>query len=429
MMQRSFITLFSAALVPAILATPSLAQQKSITWWEHSNPPHNNYSQELVGEWNKKHPDNAVQYDFFAMTPYFKKLSVALSTKSAADMFTVVDSLLPSFTTKDVLAPIHIDWLGYKNLDDMKAAYLPGALDGYIHNGKLYAVPVVSATLSLYINSDHFKEAGLDPEKDYPKTWEDIGRIGQKLVKRQGKTITREGFDFAMHSAQWTMWYMEGLIRQYGGSILDASGTKCTANSDAGVKAMQTRAMYVRKYEISDPTVSVATAALPADDLAKGRVSMFITHAGSVAQFGPAAMQHIKVVPFPQVNPAKPVTVVYGFAIAVNPTIPEAKQKTVHELIRFIIQDPKGWYEKTAYPYPSANFLKLPGLEEARKTRYLDVFVKDISTGSFATRSPQFVEIADAMHRAMERVVLKGDDEKKSLDQACADINDALKQQ
>ena len=101
----------------------------------------------------------------------------------------------------------------------------------------------------------------------------------------------------------------------------------------------------------------------------------------------------------------------------------------VHELIRFIIQDPKGWYEKTAYPYPSANFLKLPGLEEARKTRYLDVFVKDISTGSFATRSPQFVEIADAMHRAMERVVLKGDDEKKSLDQACADINDALKQQ
>ena len=64
-MQRSFIALFSAALVSAILATPSLAQQKSITWWEHSNPPHNNYSQELVGEWNKKHPDNAVQYQIF----------------------------------------------------------------------------------------------------------------------------------------------------------------------------------------------------------------------------------------------------------------------------------------------------------------------------------------------------------------------------
>lgn len=426
-MQRPFVAHLFAGLMSAILTGPVLAQQTSITWWEHSNPPHNNYSQELVADWNKAHPESQVQYDFFAMTPYFKKLSIALSTKSAADMFTVIDTLLPSFTTKNVLAPVHPEWLGYKSLEDMKKAYLPGALEGYIHNGKLYAVPMVSSTFSLYINTDHFKEAGLDPEKDYPKTWEDIGRVGQKLVKKQGNTITREGFDFAMHSSQWTMWYMEGLIRQYGGSILDASGAKCTANSEAGVKAMQTRAMYVRKYKISDPTVSVATNALPADDLAKGRVSMFITHAGSVAQFGPSVMQHVKVVPFPQVNPAKPVTVVYGFALAVNPYISEAKQKTVHELIRFVVHDAKGWYEKTAYPYPSANFLKLPGLAEARKTRYLDVFVKDISTGSFVTRSPHFLEIADAMHRAMERVVLKGENEKKSLDQACADIDQALK--
>ena len=183
-MQRFLVAHFLAGLVSAILAGPALAQPTSITWWEHSNPPHNNYSQELVAEWNKKHPDTQVQYDFFAMTPYFKKLSVALSTKSAADMFTVIDTLLPSFTTKNVLAPIHPEWLGYKNLEDMKKAYLPGALEGYIHNGKLYAVPMVSATFSLYINTDHFKEAGLDPENDYPKTWEDIGRIGQKLVKK-----------------------------------------------------------------------------------------------------------------------------------------------------------------------------------------------------------------------------------------------------
>lgn len=426
-MQRFFVAHLFAALVAAHLAGSALAQQASITWWEHSNPPTNKYSQELVDAWNKQHPDVRVQYDFFAMTPYFKKLTVALSTKSAADMFTVIDSLLPSFTTKNVVAPIHPEWLGYKNLEDMKKAYLPGALEGYIHNGKLYAVPVTSAVLSLYINTDHFKEAGLDPEKDYPKTWDDIGRIGQKLVKKEGKTITREAFDFAMHSSQWTMWQVDALVRQYGGSILNEAGTKCTANSEAGIKAMQTRAMFVRKYQISDPTVSVATTALPADDLAKGRVSMFITHPGSVAQFGPALMQHIKVVPLPQVNPAKPVTIVYGFAFAVNPYIPEAKQKTVHELIRYLVQDAKAWYDKTTYLSPRANFLQLPGMEEAKKTGYVDIFVKDSSIGRFVTRSPQFLEIADAMHRAMERVVLKGEDEKKSLDRACADIDEALK--
>jgi len=416
------------AFVSAIAFGPGLApaQKTELTWWEHSNPPHNNYSKDLVAEWNKKSPNAPVQYEFFAMTPYFKKLSAALSTRSAADMFTVIDTLLPTFTTKNVLAPIRPEWLGYKDLEDMKKAYLPGALDGYIHEGKLYAVPPIASVFSLYINKKHFREAGLDPEKDYPRTWEDIGRVGKKLVKMEGNRMVREAFDFAMHSSTWTMWYFNTLTRQYGGEVLDASGKKCTANSEAGVKAMKVRAMFVHDYNISDPTVSVGTNALPADDLPKGRVSMFITHAGSVAQFGPEMMKDVMVVPFPQVDPQKPVTPIYGFALAVNPHIPEAKQRLVHDVIKHVIQDPKTWYDRTSYPYPSKNFLELPGIDEARKTRYLDVFVKDITTGRFIQRSPKIIEINEAIHRAMERVVLKKEDPKKSLDQACDEINAAL---
>jgi multiple sugar transport system substrate-binding protein len=168
-------------LVTALACGTALAQ--NLTWWEHSNPPHNNYSKQLVAAWNAQHPKMQVQYEFFAMTPYFKKLTAALSTRSASDLFTVIDTLLPVYTTKNTLAPIHPEWLGYKNLEDMKKHYLAGALEGYIHDGKLYAVPVVASVFSLYINRKHFKEAGLDPDKDYPRTWEDIGRIGKKLVK------------------------------------------------------------------------------------------------------------------------------------------------------------------------------------------------------------------------------------------------------
>src|SRR5262249_23371872 len=84
------------------------------------NPPHNEYSKQLVEEWNKAHSNTPIHYEFFAMTPYFKKLTAALSTRSAADMFTVIDTLLPSFTTKNVLGPIRPEWLGYKDLEDMK---------------------------------------------------------------------------------------------------------------------------------------------------------------------------------------------------------------------------------------------------------------------------------------------------------------------
>ena len=59
--------------------------------------------------------------------------------------------------------------------------------------------------------------------------------------------MEREGFDFAMHSSTWTMWYFNSIIRQYGGEVLDASGKKCTANSEAGVNAMKVRAMFVQE--------------------------------------------------------------------------------------------------------------------------------------------------------------------------------------
>ena len=424
-MEQHLVARLSIGIAAALLCGSALAQ--NITWWEHSNPPHNNYSKELVAEWNAKNPKTPVQYEFFAMTPYFQKLTAALSTRSAADMFTVIDTLMPSYTTKNTLAPINPEWLGYKNLDDMKSHYLPGSLDGYIYQGKLYGVPMIAAVFSLYINRKHFQEAGLDPDKDYPRTWEDIGRIGKKLVKMDGNKMTREAFDFAMHSSTWTMWYFNSIIRQYGGEVLDASGKKCTANSEAGVNAMKVRAMFVQE-KISDPTVSFATNALPADDLPKGQVSMFITHAGSVAQFGPEVMKDMKVVPYPQVNTQKPITPVYGFALAVNPQIPEAKQKVVHDLIKFVVKDAKGWYDKTAYPYPASNFLSLPGIEEARKTRYLDVFMQDVRNGRFVQRSPQILEINEAIHRAMERVVLKGENPKASLDQACKEIDTALAQ-
>jgi hypothetical protein len=54
------------------------------------------------------------------------------------------------------------------------------------------------------------------------------------------------------------------------------------------------------------------------------------------------------------------------------------------------------------------------------------VFIHDISIGRFIQRSPQIIEISEAIHRAMERVVLRNEDPKRSLDQACTEISRAL---
>jgi len=404
------------------LARPAVADMKLI-WWEQANPPENEYARELAARWNKANPAATVTHEAFPMTPFFKKLTVAISTKTAPDLFRLTDFLLPGLVEKNGVAALNLQWLGFASLDAMKAAYLPGTLNGYIYDGKLYAVPVYAQTMSLFINRRHFEEVGLDADKDYPRTWADVARVGKKLVKMEGGRIVREGFKFAMISSTWTMFQAEPILHQFGASILDPAGKKCVVNSDAGVKAMRLRASFALEHKIEDPTVTQATNPLPANDLAVGRVAMFITHPGSVAQFGPEKMKDIKVVPHPRLEVDKPNTVNYGFALAMNNDLPPERQKVIHELIRFVTRDPREWLERVGTINPHRNVLELPGV---KNHPYIDVFVGDISAGQPMTRSPQFLEIADAMHRAVQRIVLNRVDVKRSLDQACQEIDQAL---
>ena len=50
-----------------------------------------------------------------------------------------------------------------------------------------------------------FKEVGLDPDKDWPQTWAQLGEVARKLTIKDGNKFTRQGFKWATHSAQWTM--------------------------------------------------------------------------------------------------------------------------------------------------------------------------------------------------------------------------------
>lgn len=67
--------------------------------------------------------------------------------------------------------------------------------DGYF-NGTRYGFPSEGGSLQmLYINADAMREAGLDPEKDIPKTLDELYDLAVKLTKRDASgKITRSGF-------------------------------------------------------------------------------------------------------------------------------------------------------------------------------------------------------------------------------------------
>ncbi len=77
-------------------------------------------------------------------------------------------------------------------------------------DGELYGVPFHNSTPLLYYNVEHFKEAGLDPDKP-PRTWAEMVDAAKKLTKgdRSGFMMPA-GYDYLG-------WLMEALSMSNGG--------------------------------------------------------------------------------------------------------------------------------------------------------------------------------------------------------------------
>ena len=87
---------------------------------------------------------------------------------------------------KGLLAPLDVQRLGYPHYDaftdDFAAAFVKGATQ----DGKVYGYPLWFYGFCNYLNTKQFKEVGLDPEKDWPKTWEQFGEVAKRLTIKDG---------------------------------------------------------------------------------------------------------------------------------------------------------------------------------------------------------------------------------------------------
>lgn len=83
-----------------------------------------------------------------------------------------------------------------------------------IKDGPAFCIPFTGGSFVVYYNRDHFIEAGIDePSPDW--TWEDYGKIAQKLTK-----VGKDGMPTQLGSFNWpTMWWNSWLI-----PLLEAGG-------------------------------------------------------------------------------------------------------------------------------------------------------------------------------------------------------------
>ena len=104
------------------------------------------------------------------------------------------------------------------------------------YRGQRSALPYSIDTRLLFINAEHYLEAGLDPENP-PATWDEMDSAVLKTFKAEGDKVARLSWDpyrGSGGSAQWMVPYW-----QQGGSIFSDDRLKFTVNNEKAVRALQ----------------------------------------------------------------------------------------------------------------------------------------------------------------------------------------------
>lgn len=403
----------------------------TLTFIAHDFPPRDAWDKKQIAAYERLHPKVHIKELIIPYPAFTDKLKTALASNSV-DIFADETPLGPYFASGAV-APV--DWraMGFNSLAAFEAKYIPGGLTPFSYNGVPYASPNEATSYALYINTKILRSAGIDPATQYPKTWEDVLALSQRLVKRdsQGRLVQR-GFDFGYPATNNDISPDDEyfpFIAQKGGQILSPDGKTSVFNSAGTVAAYEFISDWVHKYKLGGPPAPDAT-----QSFLKGRVAMIVIgpwFEPQVRTSAPEVWKNLMVVPFPvfkgAVGPYGPQLDGYGHMV--NAHISKAKQRAAWQFIAFLDRlhgDPIPYVQQTGIIIPRVEVSAEPG-------RVAGAF-KDYQVFADALKRPQLglydslkaPQISTAIDDAVDRVATKGQSPAQAVAQASKEIQAAL---
>jgi multiple sugar transport system substrate-binding protein len=279
----------------------------------------------------------------------------------------------------------------------------------------------------MFVNKKMFTDAGLDVDKDYPATWEDMLTLGHKLTKYDGTKLTMRMFDFTYGQADDATspgLSLAGMAYQLGGTIFNADETASLVNSDAWVKSLQFMQDWVYKEKLGDPALTVAFVGF-----GDGSVGMF----ESGSWYGPylkdqksPVVDNYVVKPFPRWKNAVNNTgsFLYAYGEFVNAASSPDKQKVCMKLIKELSSHPEDYLTQAGLLQPSN---ALTSSAAFKSIPFLNVFLDDMKGTPYWPTHAKSFEIADALTRAIQRTMMNNMPAKDSLDTAKQEIDALLK--
>lgn len=410
-MKRLIVSILVLLCLATLLHSNGTKEEDRVTieYWTHEDANRAELEDRYAAEFMELHPGLSIVIKRYPSSKLLSLVRNAFIAGEGPTIFNISSIDAYQFIVDGKVSPVDFRSAGYSSLEEMENSYIPGVLDPCTYQGRIFGLPLEMTIWSIFLNKRIFRESGLDPEKDYPKTWEDMVELSGRLVQSDGGILLRRGFDFRYP------YYLEAMVpmvEQLGGELISEDGREAIVGKEAWIEWLS----FMQKWgpsgmNLGSPTYRNARYLFNLDD---GQVAMANTGLYQEARIKSENPSFYEsgdwmVVPFPLFENAKRdvAACYYGqyFMVA------SQARKRVRELswafIGYMLQHEDEYLEKVNLLQPSR---ALVDSDAYRSIPYASVFIDDMARGHAVFSSSYANELQRLIRVAVESVMLQGEE-------------------
>jgi ABC-type glycerol-3-phosphate transport system substrate-binding protein len=236
------------------------------SWADLSRPDVQAYWGWVEKEYASRFPGGSFKHEIVSFDEYPTKFTIMAAAGTVADVMSTSNAWMRDFWALGGLTAL--DDYVKKAPDLAYNKFVPAAAFYGIRQGKIAGVPTGGPDSEVtLVNTQHFREVGLDPSYDKLKnwTWEDFDTAADKLTMRSGTDVQRAGYQVKIpdgrHMAVW--------MYSQGGRLYNKDYTGLEVNNEQGVRALEHLLFLLNGKRVSMPLGAPLT-----DSFLQGKATM-----------------------------------------------------------------------------------------------------------------------------------------------------------
>lgn len=417
---------FRLGLLTLVVGAATLASaQTVINYWTHEDPNRTRLEERYIAEFEAANPDIIINRVTQPSDPLPQLILTAFAAGRGPDIFGLASDQLPPYIVYGRAAAVNPSALGYADTAAIVANYLEGTLDPVMYEGGIYGIPFEVTNWAIFMNDKVFRDAGLDPDTDYPKTFEELVEVSEKIAIRDGEVLLRRGFDFRY---PYYLTWLVPMVEQLGGSLFGETEDEILVNEEAWLKVLR----FFQEWgphgrNLGSPTYPSPRSRFNHDNNDIGMATSGLYQIARIKNDNPEfyASGDWRVIPWPVFEDAvnDVANAFYGMYWMVNAESNAATQEAAWKFIGYMAARPLEFFEAAGLVQPVTALLES---QEYRDYPFTAVFDADIQRAKPLYAGEHAARIQTAIQDAVEAVMLQGRSPESVLPVLRDDIKRAL---